>query len=92
MRKFGWPNLIEPNKVQQNAIGLALTSSFSLIQGPPGTGKTQVAVRLAYLFSQINKELPPSFNGEENHVRPQVMCCGPSNKAVDVVAGEFDKN
>ena len=83
------PNSTEPNNVQWGAIRSALTSSFSLIQGPPGTGKTQVAVHLAYLFSQINKELPPSFDGEENHVRPQVMCCGPSNKSVDVIAGEF---
>jgi len=73
-----------PNDVQLEALEHAMTRPFSLIQGPPGTGKTVTAVRLASLFVCLNRNLPSSSTG----IRPQVMVCGPSNKAVDVVAGK----
>ena len=80
------PKLAMPNVGQEHAIRYALTHSFSLIQGPPGTGKTVTGVRLAYLFSALNRRCPgpPKKNG----ARAQVIYCGPSNKSVDVVAGE----
>ena len=61
-----------------------MTSPFSLIQGPPGTGKTVTAVRLASLFARLNM----TQSSSRTEIRPQVMICGPSNKAVDVVAGK----
>lgn len=79
--------LNEANDVQLNAVELALTQSFTLIQGPPGTGKTVTAVRLASLFVRFNQELDSCYNNADG-IRPQVMICGPSNKSVDVVAGE----
>jgi len=63
-----------------------MNRTFALIHGPPGTGKTVVANNLALLFAQINKSISQSVVGKQ---KAQVMCCGPSNKAVDVVAGEF---
>ena len=75
--------LTPANEVQLEAVEHAMTRPFSLIQGPPGTGKTVTAVRLASLFARLNMTLPSSDTG----IRPQVMICGPSNKAVDVVAG-----
>jgi len=79
------PGLSQANEIQQKAVKYAMTRPFSLIQGPPETGKTITAVRIASLFVRLNRELPSSKTG----VRPQVMICGPSNKAVDVLAGTF---
>lgn len=84
------PGLQPANITQRNGIKQALKESFFLIQGPPGTGKTIVAVNLAYTFCQINKTLSDRYINK-SLVRPQVMCCGPSNKSVDVIAGGFGK-
>ena len=78
------PSLSKPNACQQRAVKRAMKHPFSLIQGPPGTGKTVTAVRLAYHFVKLNQKLPQ----DPNTIRPQVMICGPSNKSVDVIAGQ----
>jgi len=78
------PLLSKPNARQQFAVKHAMKHSFSLIQGPPGTGKTVTAVRLAYHFVKLNQKMPP----DSDAVKPQVMICGPSNKSVDVIAGQ----
>ncbi|XP_025109726.1 helicase with zinc finger domain 2-like [Pomacea canaliculata] len=69
------------NKPQHDAIVTALTNSVSLIQGPPGTGKTYTGIKLIYLFTQINRRLAEDGKGKKI-----VLFCGPSNKAVDLVA------
>ncbi|XP_067677769.1 3'-5' exoribonuclease HELZ2-like [Haliotis asinina] len=71
------------NPMQHEAIHRALCSSFTLIQGPPGTGKTYTGIKLVYLFNKINKFL--HLEGVDVE-RKQVLFCGPSNKAVDLVA------
>jgi len=78
------PRMSMPNGCQQRALKHAMKHPFSLIQGPPGTGKTVTAVRLAYHFVKLNQKLPQ----DPNTIRPQVMICGPSNKSVDVIAGQ----
>ena len=79
------PHLSKPNARQQYAVEHAMKHSFSLIQGPPGTGKTVTAVRLAYHFVKLNQKLPQG----QDSVKPQVMICGPSNKSVDVIGGQY---
>ncbi|WAR15806.1 HELZ2-like protein [Mya arenaria] len=69
------------NKKQKEAIDKAPTSAFSLIQGSPGTGKTYTGIKLLYLFDKINKMIK-----DEDGARKQILFCGPSNKAIDVVA------
>uniref|UniRef100_A0A4W5KBX3 Helicase with zinc finger 2 n=1 Tax=Hucho hucho TaxID=62062 RepID=A0A4W5KBX3_9TELE len=59
-----------------------------------GTGKTVVGVHLVYWFFLQNQKVP-------NHLRPKaasgsskrrcILYCGPSNKSVDVVAGQLLK-
>ncbi|XP_046355457.2 helicase with zinc finger domain 2-like isoform X1 [Haliotis rufescens] len=71
------------NTKQHEAIDRALSSSFTLIQGPPGTGKTYTGIKLVYLFNKINKFL--HLEGVDDQ-KKQVLFCGPSNKAVDLVA------
>ena len=65
-----------------------------------GTGKTVTGVHIAYWFTERNKRLVPFKNLEkraagENDCEEtgpkapaQVIYCGPSNKAVDVVTGK----
>ncbi|XP_045079685.1 helicase with zinc finger domain 2 isoform X1 [Coregonus clupeaformis] len=82
------------NSSQTKAIKEALDNRFTLIQGPPGTGKTVVGVHLVYWFFLQNQKVP-------NHIRPKaangsskrrcILYCGPSNKSVDVVAGQLLK-
>ena len=74
----------EMNEKQISAVRKAMKSSFFLIQGPPGTGKTKVVAHLAQLFSKVNKILQKRDRSKSF----QVMCCGPSNKSVDVIAGK----
>ncbi len=75
-----------PNPSQSVALRQALSQPFTVIQGPPGTGKTITGAHLAYFFTNMNKNLPPSGKG-----RPQVLYCGPSNKSVDVISGYLNK-
>ncbi|KAK6179131.1 hypothetical protein SNE40_011556 [Patella caerulea] len=93
-------DLLKRNKLpgnnigQHEAIDKALASSFTLIQGPPGTGKTYTGIKLAYLFAKINNireiektgEKTKADEDEKKSQKHQVLYCGPSNKAVDVVA------
>ncbi|XP_046548202.1 LOW QUALITY PROTEIN: helicase with zinc finger domain 2-like [Haliotis rubra] len=77
------PGFLPPNNhKQKDAISQALTSSFSLIQGPPGTGKTYTGIKLIYLFERINKNM---HQEGKDMKKKQVLFCGPSNKAVDLV-------
>ncbi|XP_071943705.1 3'-5' exoribonuclease HELZ2-like [Antedon mediterranea] len=50
------------------------------------TGKSVTGAQLAYYFSEMNTQIPPTGKGQ-----PQVLYCGPSNKSVDVVAGYLKK-
>jgi len=59
---------------------------LTVIQGPPGTGKTVTVVRLAALYAFVNETLDSKYR--RHNIKPQVMICGPSNKSVDVIAGE----
>ena len=53
-----------------------------------GTGKTVTGVHIAFGFAKRNKQnLPGSL--DEVKAPSQVIYCGPSDKAVDVVAGKF---
>ena len=57
-----------------------------------GTGKTVTGVHIAFGFAKRNKQNLHTFDpGSLDEVKapPQVIYCGPSNKAVDVVAGKF---
>lgn len=72
------------NQVQEEAINQALHQPFTPIQGPPGTGKTRVGVQLAYRFALINRKLPSTY--KVNSIRPQILCCGPSDKSVNILA------
>ena len=64
-----------------------------------GTGKTVTGVHIAYWFTERNERLAPFKNrqkrageNESEETEPkapaQVIYCGPSNKAVDVVTGK----
>ena len=81
-----------PNLEQQRALQTALLKPFTLIQGPPGTGKTVTSARLAVLYVLMNRMQPPPVtqnkSKNKDKVSPQILYCGPSNKSVDVVAGE----
>ncbi|XP_019641872.1 PREDICTED: helicase with zinc finger domain 2-like [Branchiostoma belcheri] len=80
------PTFLPLNEVQEQAVKEAIRQPFTLIQGPPGTGKTVTGVHIAYYLVQMNKLAEESDIGEETcHL--QVLYCGPSNKAVDVVTG-----
>ncbi|XP_066521197.1 3'-5' exoribonuclease HELZ2 [Hoplias malabaricus] len=86
---FGF-NLL--NNSQCAAIRKALNNEFTIIQGPPGTGKTVVGVHIAYWFFQENQKLPPLQNNENKEPKKRcILYCGPSNKSVDVVAGQLLK-
>lgn len=83
-----YPNLgglLPPNDEQKAAVKAAMSQEFTLIQGPPGTGKTMAVVRLTALFVHVNETLDWKY--WLNNIKPQVMICGPSNKSVDVIAG-----
>ena len=74
------------NLAQSEAIARALRQPFTLIQGPPGTGKTVLAARLAFLFSRVNLD-QAALSGDDR-ICPQVMCCGPYEQSVDVIASK----
>ena len=53
-----------------------------------GTGKSVTGVRLAYLFAKWNQGISGKSAEGGKSIPRQVLYCGPSNKSVDVVAGE----
>eukprot|EP00058_Branchiostoma_floridae_P025252 XP_002610742.1 hypothetical protein BRAFLDRAFT_90929 [Branchiostoma floridae] len=83
------PAFFPLNQVQELAVKQAISQPFTLIQGPPGTGKTVTGVHIAYFLAEMNKRIQ-SVSGEGMYP-PQVLYCGPSNKAVDVVTGYMKK-
>ncbi|KAI4884904.1 hypothetical protein NFI96_031682, partial [Prochilodus magdalenae] len=86
---FGFPDL---NNSQSKAIKEALNNEFTLIQGPPGTGKTVVGVHIVYWFFQENQKHPNLQKVKNEDTRKRcILYCGPSNKSVDVVAGQLLK-
>ncbi|XP_036427088.1 helicase with zinc finger domain 2 [Colossoma macropomum] len=86
---LGFPQL---NNSQSKAIKEALSNEFTLIQGPPGTGKTVVGVHIVYWFFQENQNLPHLQRVENEDPKKRcILYCGPSNKSVDVVAGQLLK-
>ncbi|KAI4884900.1 hypothetical protein NFI96_031685, partial [Prochilodus magdalenae] len=86
---FGFPEL---NNSQSKAIMEALNNEFTLIQGPPGTGKTVVGVHIVYWFFQENQKRPNLQRVKNEDKRKRcILYCGPSNKSVDVVAGQLLK-
>ena len=62
-----------------------------------GTGKTVTGVHIAYWFAERNRasksykiwEKGQGQTEESPKAPPQVIYCGPSNKAVDVVTGKL---
>ena len=59
-----------------------------------GTGKTVVGTHIVYWFHKLNeesveKELTLSSEEEKTKGRKCILYCGPSNKSVDVVAGNY---
>lgn len=52
-----------------------------------GTGKTVVGTHIVYWFHQLNKEAEGKAPTQEG--KKQILYCGPSNKSVDVVAGNY---
>ena len=63
-----------------------------------GTGKTVTGVHIAYWFAQRNQRLTYKVLKKDKRKKegetayrapPQLIYCGPSNKAVDVVTGQF---
>lgn len=57
-----------------------------------GTGKTLVGLHIIFWFHKSNQEQVPvrkSREEEEPTWGPCILYCGPSNKSVDVVAGEL---
>ncbi|KAJ7999581.1 hypothetical protein DPEC_G00195900 [Dallia pectoralis] len=82
------------NNSQTKAIREALDNQFTLIQGPPGTGKTVVGVHIVYWFFQQNLNVPTRLRqrAEDGSLKKRsILYCGPSNKSVDVVAGQLLK-
>lgn len=59
-----------------------------------GTGKTVVGIHIVYQFFNKNKEFlstssDSSSAAQKQQKKPAILYCGPSNKSVDIVAGEF---
>ncbi|XP_030634059.1 helicase with zinc finger domain 2 [Chanos chanos] len=82
------------NNSQCKAIREALSNRFTLIQGPPGTGKTVVGVHIVYWFFRDNQtvNIPKKQKaGDELPKKKCILYCGPSNKSVDVIAGQLLK-
>ncbi|XP_034142928.1 helicase with zinc finger domain 2 isoform X1 [Esox lucius] len=82
------------NNSQTKAIKEALGNRFTLIQGPPGTGKTVVGVHIVYWFFQQNQKVQTQLRpkaDKSSSKRRCILYCGPSNKSVDVVAGQLLK-
>uniref|UniRef100_A0A8C8JQH6 Helicase with zinc finger domain 2 n=1 Tax=Oncorhynchus tshawytscha TaxID=74940 RepID=A0A8C8JQH6_ONCTS len=87
MREKAPEGLPELNKSQINAVEKALNNNFTIIQGPPGTGKTVLGVYIVYWFLVMNSKNPRIFeNPKDKDKKEVILCCGPSNKSVDVVA------
>lgn len=59
-----------------------------------GTGKTVVGTHIVYWFHKLNEEIvekdkTPYLEDEKDKKRKCILYCGPSNKSVDVVAGNY---
>nr|XP_026689753.1 helicase with zinc finger domain 2 isoform X2 [Ciona intestinalis] len=67
------------NAGQAKQVEKALMRKVTLIQGPPGTGKSYMGAQLACYFHEFNRLLGKKDN--------KILYCGPTNKAVNVVAG-----
>ncbi|CDQ63396.1 unnamed protein product [Oncorhynchus mykiss] len=80
----------ELNKSQIDAVEKALNNNFTIIQGPPGTGKTVLGVYIVYWFLVMNSKNPRIFeNPKDKDKKEVILCCGPSNKSVDVCLVKF---
>lgn len=69
------------NPSQRYAVSMSLASTgFTLIQGPPGCGKTRtIEELLCAILAGFAK------NGT-SETSPKILCCAPSNAAIDEVA------
>lgn len=55
---------------------------------PAGTGKTVVGTHIVYWFHKLNQETPEETSLKDaEKMKKCILYCGPSNKSVDVVAG-----
>uniref|UniRef100_A0A672LTF8 Helicase with zinc finger domain 2-like n=1 Tax=Sinocyclocheilus grahami TaxID=75366 RepID=A0A672LTF8_SINGR len=88
-------NLPRLNKSQQKAVEEAVKKPFTVIQGPPGTGKTVVGIHIVNWYFKKNQDFlasSKSFKANPDQKppkKPAILYCGPSNKSVDIVAGEL---
>jgi len=59
-----------------------------------GTGKTVVGIHIVYQYFMKNKNFLPTSESSKSTPdkkppkKPAILYCGPSNKSVDIVAGE----
>lgn len=70
---------------------LQMKNGFSLIQGPPGTGKTRTIVTLigallSFMGNTVIKIPTQSKANIAKHSPHKILCCAPSNAAVDEIA------
>lgn len=82
------PAIVPLDETQERAIDNALRNRFSVIRGHPGSGKTVTAVRLAQLFVEANRTVPPLQTSVKKGMKPQVLICASNDKSLDVIAGK----
>ena len=70
-----------PNKQQEDALLQAVQQQFTIVHGAVATGKSQLAVKLAYMLCLRN--------GTQRNSAGQVLLCGSTESAVDVIMGEL---
>ena len=82
--------IVQLDSTQERAIECALKNRFSVIRGYPGSGKTVTAVRLAQLFVEANRTVPPLQTSVKKGMKPQVLICASNDKSLDIIAGKFN--
>ncbi len=82
------PFVTQLDPIQERALDSALRNRFTVIRGCPGSGKTTICVRLAQLFVEANRGVPPLAAGPKKGLKPQVLICAPNDRSLDVIASE----
>lgn len=86
LQQFPAPGLPPLDRVQEQAVFMAMKQPFTVLSGPPGTGKSLMAARLIYMLSLRNKMVPVSGT------KPQILVCTPSDQSLDVIVGKRENN